>query len=257
MSCRVRGDGRSAYVENEIFDVVALVEALEPVEPNGDDVVRVVEEAQVHDGELLAGVALAEQVPGPVARGGEREDGDGLVVLGEAVDGDAHLEALVEALVVGVVGGHAGDEPQLLRVRRHQRRPHHERAARQHVLVAGAARVGDQRPRAHARRGRDRRPRQPDEDAQPEAREEGEERHHELALAHRVEPHVDRALAAVVVVGRRDVFVELAEQVAELRQRVADPQAQPSRRQVVGIAQPRRVRRLRHFNHFPSDSPPN
>lgn len=52
---------------------------------------------------------------------------------------------------------------------------------------------------------------------------------------------------AVVVVGGGDVLVELTEQVAELRQGVADTQQNPPGGQVVGIAQTGSVN-LSHLN---------
>lgn len=75
------------------------MERLEPKEPHCDDVVGIVEKAQVHDGELLAIVAHAEQVPRAIVRGAAAQDAEWLVLLVDAVDGDADLKALVIALV--------------------------------------------------------------------------------------------------------------------------------------------------------------
>jgi len=88
----------------------------------------------------------------------------------------------------------------------------------------------------------DGRSRQPDDDAQAKAGEETQEDHDELALVHRVEPHVDGPLTAVVVIGGRDVSAEVAEQIAELRERGLEAQQEAAGRQLVGVAQARGIR---------------
>lgn len=66
------------------------------------------------------------------------------MVLGESIDRHTNLEALVESFVVGVVGGHLGNQPQLLRIRCHQWRAHHKWSGGQYVFIVGAACVGQQ-----------------------------------------------------------------------------------------------------------------
>lgn len=147
-----------------------------------------------------------------------------LVVLRQSLNRHADLKALVEALVVAVARFQFRDQPQLLRVRRHQWTAHDKRARRHDVHIVGSRRVRQQRSRADLGGQRDRRSGHTDERGQHEATDEAHKHHDELALVHRVQSHVHGAFASVVMVGGRYVFVELAEQVAELGQCVAEAQ---------------------------------
>lgn len=54
----------NTYVKLQLFDAVSLVEALQLSETNGYDVVRIVQEAQMQHGKLVAIVAFAQQMSG-------------------------------------------------------------------------------------------------------------------------------------------------------------------------------------------------
>uniref|UniRef100_A0A182QLJ4 Uncharacterized protein n=1 Tax=Anopheles farauti TaxID=69004 RepID=A0A182QLJ4_9DIPT len=211
-----------------------------PVELHRDDVVRVVEEADVEDGKLVALLVAARQVPGAVLPVGATivrptVHRHRFVVRVQALDQHVHVELLVHHLVVRVVRRQLRDDPQLLRVGRQERRVHHERTARQvraGKFLRQAAPVRLQRASAHLAHHRDGRPGQPDEDAEPEAGEERQKDGRELALVHRVQAHMDGPLAAVVMVGRGDVLVKLAEQVAKLGETLAQPETHPGGRNV-------------------------
>uniref|UniRef100_A0A182VKV8 Uncharacterized protein n=1 Tax=Anopheles merus TaxID=30066 RepID=A0A182VKV8_ANOME len=117
-------------------DVVPLVERLQPVELHRHDVVRVVEEADVQHGKLVALLVAAGQVAGAVphvraaiVRAAVHRHR--LVVDRQPLDLHAQVELFVHHLVVRVVGRQLGNDPQLLRVGGQQRGAHHERAAGQ------------------------------------------------------------------------------------------------------------------------------
>lgn len=89
----------ATHIEGNGPDVVLLMERLESIEPYRDDVVGVVEKAEMHDGELLTVVAHTEQVPRAVVGGASAQDAEWFVLLVDAIDGDADLKALVVALI--------------------------------------------------------------------------------------------------------------------------------------------------------------
>lgn len=240
------------------------MEWLQSVEAHSDNIVGIVEESQMHHRELLAVVPYADQVPRPVVSHSGSEDTLGLVLLVYAIDWDAHLETLVVPLVwmivihickckkskivaitrptIIVVRHQLGYQPHLLRICGGQRRLHGEgslpqdrwamrqRGVRQNLL-------GGQRWCAGYGRSR-----QPDDYAQTEAGEESQEDHDKLALVHRVESHMDGSLAAIVMIGGRDVPAEVAEQIAELWEGRFEAQQEPAGRQLVGVAQARGIR---------------
>lgn len=72
---------------------------LQAQEAHCDDVVRIVQESEMHHRELLAVVANANQMPRAIVCLAGAEHSQWLVLLTDAVDGDADLETLVVALI--------------------------------------------------------------------------------------------------------------------------------------------------------------
>lgn len=89
----------NTYIEGDGPDVVLLVKRLQAQEAHCDDVVRIVQESQMHHSELLAIVANAHQMPRAIVCLAGAEHSQWLVLLTDAVDSDADLETLVVALI--------------------------------------------------------------------------------------------------------------------------------------------------------------
>lgn len=89
----------NTHIEGDGPDVVFLVKRLQAKEAHCDNVVRIVQESQMHHRELLAIVAYAHQMPRAIVCLAGAEHSQWLVLLTDAVDGDADLETLVVALI--------------------------------------------------------------------------------------------------------------------------------------------------------------
>lgn len=155
------------------------------------------------------------------------QHGDRFVLHREAIDSDTDMKTFVEYFIIGVVRLDVRNQPQLLRIRSHQRGTHHEWSRRQVVRI-GTGRVWHQRTSGDHRSHGDWRPGQSDENSQPKTCKESQKYHHKLSLVHGIQSHMDGSFTAIVMIGRGDVLVKLAEQITELRQGVSQPQKHSS-----------------------------
>lgn len=135
------------------------MESLQIRKAHRNYVMRILQKAEMQHGKLIAMVPLADQMARPIRCGDRRSSCSAIIALHQnrpmvGVQGlncytdlltilnytrekntsiitphhHHYLKTLIEPLVVTVARLQLGDQPQLLRVRRHQRRSHHKRS---------------------------------------------------------------------------------------------------------------------------------
>lgn len=146
------------HVKLQVFYVIALMESLETMESHRNNIMCIVQESQMHYGELLTCIALAQQMPGsiikinihpsfcvlifspstsgppahiihpalPIVYPTLLKHRHRLVLNVNALDAHTYLKTLIKAFVIAVARVHFGNDPQLLRISGHQRSAHHK-----------------------------------------------------------------------------------------------------------------------------------